>query len=87
MEKIYHRLHAGSNPRSDSTMKNPSFEVFEADARAKGFDEIVERRWDADTVLDTHAHGFDVEAVVTQGEMWLTCDGSTRHLLPGDIFA
>jgi len=25
--------------------------------------------------------------VVTQGEMWLTCDGETRHLLPGDTFA
>ena len=29
---------------------------------------------------------FEVEAGVTQGEMWLTCDGHTRHLTPGSVF-
>ena len=43
--------------------------------------------WKPDQVLDTHTHPFAVEAWVVEGEMWLTCDGQTRHLLPGDAFS
>ena len=67
-------------------MNAKTFEVFEAEARAAGFDEALVRHWAPGTVLETHAHAFDADAVVTQGEMWLTCDGSTRHLTPGDTF-
>jgi hypothetical protein len=67
-------------------MNTTTFAAFEADALAAGFDEVLERRWAPDTVLDTHTHAFGVEAVVTQGELWLSCEGSTRHLLPGDGF-
>lgn len=38
-------------------------------------------------MLDIHTHNFDAEAVVKQGEMWLTCDGTTQHLTVGDTFA
>jgi quercetin dioxygenase-like cupin family protein len=68
-------------------MNADTFEVFEAEARAAGFDEARVREWAPDTVLDTHTHAFDADAVVTQGEMWLTCKGDTRHLLPGDTFS
>jgi quercetin dioxygenase-like cupin family protein len=68
-------------------MNANSFEAFEAKARAVGFDEALVREWAPDTVIDTHTHAFDADAVVTQGEMWLTCAGSTRHLLPGDTFS
>ncbi len=64
----------------------PTFPEFEAEQRARGFDEVLERRWAAGTVLDTHTHSFAVEALVVQGEMWLSCAGDTRHLLPGDRF-
>jgi mannose-6-phosphate isomerase-like protein (cupin superfamily) len=64
----------------------PSFEAFAADARARGFDEVLERRWAPDTVLDTHTHDFGVDAIVTQGEMWLTCGDRTQHLKTGDRF-
>jgi quercetin dioxygenase-like cupin family protein len=37
-------------------------------------------------VLDTHSHDFAVEALVVQGEMWLTLNGQTQHLKPGDRF-
>ena len=67
-------------------MNATTFEEFEAQARAVGFDEALERHWAPDTVVDTHSHPFDADAVVTQGEMWLSCGGSTRHLLPGDTF-
>lgn len=68
-------------------MDTTSFDAFRTWAHAAGFDEVVERQWAPDTVLDTHTHPFAVEAVVTQGELWLSCEGQTRHLRAGDTFA
>jgi len=65
----------------------PDFATFAAEHRAAGFDEVLERVWKPDTVLDTHTHPFSVSALVVQGEMWLTCGETTRHLRPGDTFA
>ena len=67
-------------------MNAKTFEDFAIAARAAGFDEVLERRWAPDTILDEHIHEFDAEAVVTQGEMWLTCDGVAQHLINGDTF-
>jgi len=67
-------------------MNAKTFEDFTAAAHVSGFDEVLERRWAPDTELDVHTHNFDAEAVVTQGEMWLTCDDVTRHLSNGDTF-
>jgi quercetin dioxygenase-like cupin family protein len=68
-------------------MNRPTFETFGAEARAQGFDEVVERKWPPDTVLDSHTHPFAVSALVVEGEMWLTVNGTVRHLRPGDEFA
>jgi len=69
------------------TMMNlTSFDAFKADALAAGFHEALERHWPPDTVLNTHSHAFDAEAVVTQGEMWLTCGEDTQYLTPGGRF-
>ena len=68
-------------------MKRTTFQAFETEARAQGFDEVVERRWPPDTVLDTHTHPFAVSALVVEGEMWLTVGGTVRRLRPGDEFA
>lgn len=67
-------------------MSTVAFEQFAASARARGFDEVLERRWEPGTVLDTHTHPFAVEALVVQGEMWLACGGRTQHLRSGDPF-
>ncbi len=67
-------------------MTPTSFAQFEANAKAQGFDEALERRWEPLTVLDTHSHPFAAQATVVQGEMWLTVNGETQHLLPGDGF-
>ncbi|GAC1436911.1 MAG: hypothetical protein NVSMB6_32860 [Burkholderiaceae bacterium] len=67
-------------------MNSTDFSVFETEARAAGYDEAVERRWEPNRQLDTHSHPFDAEAVVVQGEMWLSCEGTTRHLHAGDTF-
>jgi hypothetical protein len=63
-----------------------TFEAFEANARAEGFDEVVERRWAARTVLERHTHAFALKARVVQGEMWLIVGDDVRHLFPGDTF-
>jgi gentisate 1,2-dioxygenase len=67
-------------------MSMPTFAEFEAAARARGFDEVLERRWPPGQVLDTHTHAFAVDALVTEGEMWLTVGGQTQHLRTGDRF-
>lgn len=64
-----------------------TFDDFRTQALSEGYDEVMERQWTPLTVLDTHTHPFAASAVVTAGEMWLTVDGQTRHLRPGDTFA
>lgn len=64
----------------------PTFSQFEAAARAEGFDEVAERDWPPNAVTGDHGHPFVVKALVVRGEMWLTVDGATRHLRPGDRF-
>jgi len=53
------------------------FAEFEAEARAQGFDEVLERRWAPGTMTDVHEHPFALRAVVVQGEMRLTTGGET----------
>ena len=65
---------------------NTPFDTFRTQALGEGFDEVIERRWDPLTVLDTHTHPFSVKAVVTAGELWLTVGDATRHLRAGDTF-
>ena len=64
----------------------PSFESYRTATLAAGFDEVLERRWDAGAVTDTHGHPFAVTAVLVQGEMWLQQGSMTVHLRPGSGF-
>ncbi len=68
-------------------MNAMTFEDFQAQALSLGFEEALVRRWPPEAVLETHTHPFDADAVVIEGEMWLTCEGKTRRLTPGDTFA
>jgi CheY-like chemotaxis protein len=71
----------------EATRRPPvNFADFEAASLAEGFDEVVERRWDANEVLEPHRHPFGVKALMVAGEMWLTRDETTQHLRPGDVF-
>ena len=63
------------------------FHEFEADLRAQGYDEVLEREWAPLTVVATHVHPFAAKALVVRGEMWLTVGDSTQHLVPGGTFA
>ena len=68
-------------------MAHITFQAFEAGALVRGFHEVVERKWAPDAVVAAHTHPFDADALVVQGEMWLTVDDVVRHLRPGDPFA
>ena len=68
-------------------MNDVTLGTFEAEARAQGFDEVLERRWPPSKVLDIHTHPFALRALVVAGEMWLTVGDDVRHLRPGDSFA
>jgi AraC-like ligand binding domain len=63
-----------------------TFDKYKADHLAQGFDEVLERAYGPDVVVDSHTHSFSVKALVVQGEMWLTEGTETRHLRPGDRF-
>lgn len=69
-----------------NTAAFPSLQAFEAEARQRGFDEVLEREWAPGTVLDMHTHPFGVWAQVSRGEMWLTVGGQTQHLVTGAQF-
>lgn len=67
-------------------MNTPTFQQFEATALAQGFDEVLERQWAADTLLDTHSHPFSVSAHIVEGSFSLTVGDQTRQLRAGDSF-
>jgi len=68
-------------------MNTTDIDQFKQRCLAAGFDEVLERHWEPDAVVDTHTHPFAVMAQVSKGEMWLTTRGQTLHLLPGASFA
>jgi RluA family pseudouridine synthase len=63
-----------------------SFDDFRQQALAEGFDEVLERSWEPNLVLETHTHPFAVKARVTAGQMWLSTGSQKRYLTPGDEF-
>ena len=65
---------------------SPTFETFAAEQRTIGCDEVIERSWKPDTVVETHTHPFSVRALVVQGEMWLTVGDRVQHLRAGERF-
>ena len=67
-------------------MVDVTFEDYQAKAKSRGFDEVLVRSWGPDAVVQDHTHAFAVEALVVDGEMWLTVGPQTKHLRPGDTF-
>ncbi len=72
--------------RTDAGKTSVRFTDFEAASLAERYDEVVERRWDANEVLEPHRHPFVVKGLMVAGEMWLTRDDHTQHLRAGDAF-
>lgn len=63
-----------------------SFADFEAQARAQGFDEVMEKIWAPRQEVPQHQHPFDVNVRVMAGEVWLTCGSEVKHLVAGTGF-
>ena len=64
-----------------------TLDQFRTEMLGVGYTEVLERPWAPGTVVDTHTHPFEANAVVVQGEMWLAVDGGPeRHLTPSDRF-
>ena len=70
----------------NGTLSAATYDAFRAHSLARGADEVIERHWAPDQVVETHSHPFDADAVVTTGEMWLTRAEGTQHLRAGDRF-
>lgn len=62
------------------------FKTFESQALSEGYDEVLERTWPPDAIVESHTHPFAVKARVVRGEMWLTVGPDTRYLQVGDEF-
>ncbi len=63
-----------------------TFEEFTTTELAKSPAEILERVWLPDATAPEHTHPFDVSALIVKGDLWLTREGATEHLRPGDRF-
>jgi quercetin dioxygenase-like cupin family protein len=63
-----------------------SFAEFESEVRALGFATVLTREWAPQTVVDSHSHPFDANALVVRGDLWLTVGETTKHLSRGDTF-
>lgn len=61
--------------------------AFESELRRDGYDEILLREWEPSKQVPEHTHPFDTRAVVLEGEFTLTCEGKSRVLRQGDVFA
>ncbi len=67
-------------------MTDKNFEAFQVRKLNEGYDQVLERVWEANFSNEPHEHPFDTDAVVAQGEYWLTMDGQTTHYKTGDSF-
>jgi quercetin dioxygenase-like cupin family protein len=62
------------------------FEAFKALKLKQGFDEVLVRTWEPNFENAPHSHPFDTDAVVVEGDYWLTMNNQVRHLQVGDQF-
>jgi hypothetical protein len=59
---------------------------FEAQLRADGFDEVKTGERAGNDMTQEHAHDFEVRALVLDGDITLTCEGTARTYKAGDVF-
>jgi quercetin dioxygenase-like cupin family protein len=59
---------------------------FEAELRAQGYGEVVDRRMEANALNPEHAHEFDARLLVLEGAMTIASEGKERIYRAGDTF-
>ena len=62
------------------------FDDFKQEKLQQGYREVLERHWEPNTANEFHHHDYTADAIVIEGEFWLTVEGKTQHLSPGDSF-
>ena len=67
-------------------MIHETFEDFQTRKLQEGYDEVLLREWAPGFTNEPHTHPFDTDALVAQGEYWLTMNGQTQYLVPGSMF-
>lgn len=67
-------------------MSYENFEAFKSHKLSEGYDEVLLREWNPGFANEPHAHPFDTDALVAEGEYWLTMNGQTTHYKTGDVF-
>ena len=60
--------------------------AFEAELRAQGYGEVVDRRMEANALNPEHAHEFDARLLVLEGAMTIASEGQERVYRAGDTF-
>lgn len=61
-------------------------ETFKSGLQEGGYDEVLVKTYAPDTFVDTHSHPFSARALVTAGEMVITCEDVPQTFRAGDIF-
>jgi quercetin dioxygenase-like cupin family protein len=61
--------------------------TFETELREQGYDEVVDRRMEANAGNPEHAHEFDARLLVLDGAMTIASEGNTRTYRAGDTFS
>ena len=67
-------------------MIHETFEDFQSRKLQEGYDEVLLREWAPGFTNEPHTHPFDTDALVAQGEFWLTMNRQTIHYQSGDMF-
>jgi quercetin dioxygenase-like cupin family protein len=59
---------------------------FTAQAMDDGFDEVIQKEWAPNLVLEKHAHPFDARVQVVAGQVKLELESGSHTYEPGDGF-
>jgi len=60
-------------------------QFFRSGLEADGYLEVVDRTFDAGTVIGDHGHDYDVRLLVVQGSLTLGCNGTSRTFRTGEV--
>jgi quercetin dioxygenase-like cupin family protein len=63
-----------------------SFESYEAQKITEGFEKVLVKDWAPHFANEPHSHDWDTEALVAEGEFWLSIHGIKHHFKTGDTF-
>jgi uncharacterized cupin superfamily protein len=61
-------------------------QVFEAELKSEGYDEIANGTTQGPKHNAEHSHPYDVKAMVIDGAITLAWDGRTQTFRPGEVF-